>query len=173
MLALVPASADDEGTSTDEREVGTYPTYEEALFSFNDAGAVDRMITSFVVIVQDLLTRPHWRRMWIVQETILATNLELQYGRHRISWNRFICWCNWIQDLAGNRSHTIEALHSCNLPIIHAGLFELDGYRHRKFNSTRLMLSDLLQAFGEIRECSDPRDPLISLLGLTEESAAK
>jgi hypothetical protein len=80
MLTLVPASADDEGTSTDEREVGTYPTYEEALFSFNDAGTIDRMITSFVVIVQDLLTRPYWRRIWIAQETILATNLELQYG---------------------------------------------------------------------------------------------
>jgi hypothetical protein len=35
------------------------------------------------------------------------------------------------------------------------------------------MLSDLLQAFGEIRECSDPRDPLISILDLMEEGEAE
>ena len=43
-------------------------------------------------IVKDLLNRPRWTRMWIVQELVLAKNLKLKYGNHQIDWDNLVFW---------------------------------------------------------------------------------
>ena len=37
-----------------------------------------------------LWVEPYWRRLWIVQEFLLAKDLVLQWGEHIVSWSLFL-----------------------------------------------------------------------------------
>lgn len=39
--------------------------------------------------VEELLTRPYWSRLWIIQEVILARDLSIMCGSKQLSWSRF------------------------------------------------------------------------------------
>ncbi|KAE8446532.1 hypothetical protein EG329_011864 [Mollisiaceae sp. DMI_Dod_QoI] len=125
----------------------------------------------------DLCTRPYWTRMWIVQEVVLAKELELQYGRFRIPWSLLMEWSAYVlacEKLEQDREDDPGGgvLRKCSLPMRLAGLEKLARDRKSYQEKTaQLELSGdtfykLLLDYC-LRQCTDPRDKIIPMLELT------
>jgi len=107
-------------------------------------------------IVRELLGRPWWERIWVIQEVAVGTEIEMYCGPSSISWDLF---CNFVirrhwrpeeDDILGH------ALHK----FVSRGLPALKLQPHLRYG-----LLDLAHEFRS-REASNPRDKLYALLGL-------
>jgi hypothetical protein len=49
-------------------------------------------ITTYAMF-DELLSRPYWGRVWIIQEVALAAEVIVYFGRCRISWDEFVSKC--------------------------------------------------------------------------------
>ena len=133
--------------------------------------------------LMDLLRRPYWRRVWIIQETAVAT-LEplIGCGQRWLSWNT---WKNglihiYAYDTSGesrNFTEDIDLDHEMILPDL--GLcnrfFDLDwiravtGHKRGDKKLEPRNLQEILH-FSRGRESLDPRDRIYAVLGLIRSS---
>jgi hypothetical protein len=103
--------------------------------------------------------RPYWKRIWILQEFILANDLVIQCGRFKISWNTF--WKVWSRLL-------------CLSPERVPHIRDLGHLRtdHQQGNISRGRAS--LSGWNwilvlEKSKCTDVRDKIYGLHALTQE----
>jgi hypothetical protein len=103
--------------------------------------------------IQELSARAYWKRLWILQEFVLAREIEIWCGQQTISEEAL----RWILDSVRSSSHTTPALKIVNC-------------RHaRRFSSARMSLEQLLNEFGQNMECADVRDHVYALISLMDE----
>ncbi|KAK3343398.1 heterokaryon incompatibility protein-domain-containing protein, partial [Lasiosphaeria hispida] len=123
--------------------------------------------------ITNLLCRPYWERVWVVQEVACAKEVIVMCGRKVISFDDFEKACDaWdrICRSLGARAEDVprrlllDSLRRCNL----RGMIQ-----HRNFRITSYMDWDQPRApFLEIIEscrhlkCSDPRDKIYGFLAL-------
>lgn len=116
-----------------------------------------------------LLSRSYWERLWIVQEVLLSPQKLILCGDRRVDWVEF-------QKFLGHQSlHPNEEI----LPILKtvgasaANLEQIDGFFNVRGRSsdTHLGLLDAL-SISRSRKCTDPRDHVYAVLGITRTSIA-
>ncbi|CAI6335426.1 unnamed protein product [Periconia digitata] len=119
--------------------------------------------------LQRLISSPWWRRIWVVQETVLARKATVQYGILSAPWTMLAkAATRWAQDQ-----------HSLCLDL--SGTFQGHGVLNKfstavlQFNETRndhqssAQDSTLLSLLWKFRplEATDKRDKVYALLGMT------
>jgi hypothetical protein len=98
--------------------------------------------------VQHLNEREYWKRVWIVQEVVLACNIFIMCGNSGIYWEDFV--------LGVNRS-------------IGEGIaVHLHRQRSNRKNRNGVRLYDILIAC-ENSLCTDPRDKIFAFLGIADD----
>lgn len=106
--------------------------------------------------LHDLVNRPYWTRLWIVQEVVLAKRLFLFCGPKSISWEDFLfvlAGTKWqIPSSTGQKSSS-EALR-----LIH-------NLRRSRESSSAMPLSALVRQY-RMAECQDGRDKIYGLLAI-------
>jgi hypothetical protein len=133
-------------------------------------------------VMSNLLKRPWWTRVWIVQEFLLARSVQIQCGTRRLSWDQFCV----LVDGSGTRSffqnnrvyyHEYQSLRRAR---------ELRSLRTSNsiVNKTRDLRSgdprnnhlgratDLLSLIYNFRSqrATEPRDKVFAFLGLAEDN---
>ncbi|OAP57007.1 hypothetical protein AYL99_09119 [Fonsecaea erecta] len=110
--------------------------------------------------IADLISRPYWGRLWIIQEVLLAQNLWVMAGSRSSDWD----------DL----SQLVQPGH-----LYTRTGFEEEGAGKLSFKSIKRLkrgrpdvrpMKELVRLFHTAL-CQDPRDKLYGLLALADESA--
>jgi hypothetical protein len=103
-------------------------------------------------MVRYLRTDPYWDRLWILQEIGRAKKLRVCFGNESSSWERFM---------------DLVALHNSDGTTGPLRLNRL--LRQEKYNDSHT-LKRLLEEHREAK-CSEPRDKVYGLIGLTSDAA--
>ncbi|KAJ1323795.1 HET domain-containing protein [Microdochium nivale] len=117
--------------------------------------------------ISKLLSRPWFRRTWLVQEIYCARNVQLALGAHMISWTVLAQVCRSIAKygLERNVCHVDKGDLRTKQPLGFAHILALD-----KVGEARQKKLDLDLASMMLRTCffetADARDMLYSLLSL-------
>jgi len=120
--------------------------------------------------VLSLLTRPYWRRIWIIQEIHPARRLSFHCGSRSISdlaLNGFRCF---VDSLPNSVLGWLQGLESEQILIGLNGTFALRllGIKGEESESRRLK-TWLHECIRLECICSEPRDFVYALLGLSED----
>ncbi|KAF9634233.1 hypothetical protein BFW01_g5128 [Lasiodiplodia theobromae] len=111
----------------------------------------------------DVLSRPYWTRMWIIQEITLAqTDVRLLFGKHTLSWN------------------TVKPLSVMIKSDVKYRLFfrTVPAYQVAKAADLLRSKSRPLTILGLLKEldggglCADARDKVYALLGMASDTGA-
>jgi hypothetical protein len=105
----------------------------------------------------ELLSRPYWGRVWIIQEVALASDVVVYFGRYSISWDKFVNQCGLQLDGT--------ALFSTLADNNTRGIASLLQFRNDRLTDRPI---SFLEALSRSRSslATDPRDKLFALLGL-------
>ncbi|KAL2686953.1 hypothetical protein Neosp_004500, partial [[Neocosmospora] mangrovei] len=111
------------------------------------------------VVLQDLLSRPYWDRVWIIQEVTVASDVVVYFGRYSISWEEFVNCCRLYARDATTSSRRL----SNGSP---SGLATLLQFRDDKKAGRQVGFSEAIRR-SRSSLSTDPRDKLFALLGLS------
>ncbi|RDW91026.1 hypothetical protein BP5796_02191 [Coleophoma crateriformis] len=106
----------------------------------------------------DVCQRPYWRRLWVIQELVRATNIIIRCGTELISWDDLCSGLDFI------KLHTIEEVLPQNAL---QRVLDLASLR-KLYHQSGCELIQLL-ACSATAECLDPRDKIYGLLGLAND----
>lgn len=111
-----------------------------------------------------LFYRPYWRRVWIIQEILSASNLEILCGTNSIPWLHFM---SMLEEVTTNMS-PIQYLHDVGNACAKSPAAEIirvrrDGGGTYSFKE----LLDLCSICGS--ECKDLRDRIYGLISLSRD----
>jgi hypothetical protein len=112
------------------------------------------------------LERQHyWNRIWIIQEIVVATNLELMCGYHSIDWRAFAAFWPLIFE---NHFKKILGMNRRLGPPSHASaVLPLCSWRRSNVD-----LAHAVELTGLCR-ATDARDKIYALLGLVDKGAGQ
>jgi len=100
------------------------------------------------------LGHPYWKRLWTVQEVLLARNLTIMYGADTLAWHHLAeCW------------DTIRPGEKAISNVITDNLGALVMFRKDHRSVKNLKLHEEIRHFC-IHRCLDPRDKIFGLLGI-------
>ncbi|UPL02194.1 hypothetical protein LCI18_013128 [Fusarium solani-melongenae] len=113
-----------------------------------------------------LLERPWFRRLWVLQEVALANHVTLMAGDSRISWDSFASLIHRV-----HRSGSSQRDFSATAQISVKAVIEIESTRRSMQSSAarhqRPLLSVLLATSSG--ECSDIRDKIFAVLALADD----
>lgn len=125
-----------------------------AWLGLRDPSDAYNIVTEIRRHTQEIIELPYWTRTWVMQELVLAKEVEVRWGAYTYDWQDFLQMLhksdehsngepqsNWFSDLSTPR----ELIHHANLP-----LYKL------------LVLSDN-------STCEDRRDQVFALMGMLDE----
>ena len=104
--------------------------------------------------LKHFFSSPYWRRLWIVQEIMLARYIRVICGETLLSWEELQRFCS-----TGLKSLTRRAVDAIPHQVIWLAQHALSA---RKYSYLNLLLT-----FSS-NECHDPRDKVYGLQGLVE-----
>jgi hypothetical protein len=124
-----------------------------------------------------VFARLWFSRLWVVQEVILAKNLDLHIGQHSISWEMFrratkMLWVADCQSVA-----VVGTKHLDPGPIYHALYFIDMRDKLHAFNAGTMLYRDYTtQLYGTVRDlrrwgCKDERDRVYAILGFIPDES--
>ncbi|RSL98678.1 hypothetical protein CEP52_010234 [Fusarium oligoseptatum] len=119
-----------------------------------------------------LFSRVYWRRIWIIQEVLLAREIRIVCGPRCMNWNKlnsFFGGMEFSMLQSGSQFHGSQRVSK---------IMNAPGYilvKEKAFLETNPQLkeqgapiSDLLLSFGDF-QCRDRRDKVYGMLGLTSD----
>ncbi|KAJ9658835.1 hypothetical protein H2201_007616 [Coniosporium apollinis] len=109
----------------------------------------------------DIMDRPWWSRIWVIQEVVVSRKTTLQIGDSCFSWSSFI---STLRYLAATMESRIRALQGSPGAIEQMRL----GWRTADPQAHQTLFS-LLLAFRDF-DSSEPRDKVFALLGLVRNA---
>jgi hypothetical protein len=133
----------DQGTSRAVRKLGDLLTGRLSLFGL------------YCDLMEDIESSPYWKRLWIVQEVMLATELFVMCGTECFEWNSLAS-----DKGTGARWNTTE-----NIPLLNHRSERLISEDPKPEAPKGLSLTKMLM-FYAWNQCEDPRDKVYGLLGL-------
>ncbi|RBQ81007.1 hypothetical protein FVER14953_20516 [Fusarium verticillioides] len=121
--------------------------------------------------VRELLDRPWWRRTWIIQEVVLAKNIQIICGEDVITWDA-------VASLFKRLKWTQGEVRVFDVKLSDRNIFPdqmynfISGY-HQKWHSNdrRLDLLDVLYQFRTL-ECTVAHDRIYGFLGIVHPNVA-
>lgn len=118
--------------------------------------------------MSEILDRPWWRRVWIVQEAVLAKQAVLRCGTDEVSWERIRKRTRHL--------NTYKEISDMDVPgeysFPDAELSILDELRSSWRAGTFAMTPYELLFETRRFDCTDPRDRLYAFIGLAVDSAS-
>lgn len=113
--------------------------------------------------VNHLLARSWWQRLWILQEIAHARSAVLRCGTASMVWDDLYAVVV-LAELANKLYNTLGPCLTANcIPVVRPLLDFFDGKSIQRYYYTPLALFSMAQS----RPCSDPRDKVFFLPGLT------
>jgi Heterokaryon incompatibility protein (HET) len=112
--------------------------------------------------LERLYTHEYWRRVWIIQEVVLASRLKIQWGNSSVSWTGIEKLFEEI-NLIKSDFHT-----SSTITFLQSPPAQLERLRRGYKGTGGCSLLDLLE-FSKDSLCSDSKDKVYSLLGLATD----
>jgi hypothetical protein len=116
---------------------------------------------SFVTGIRDLMTRPWWPRLWVLQEATLAREATFVCGSQIISWNTLSLLTKQIKRL-DLYSHFRGTTHS---PDFCDGFTEILNTEVVQQSYSATLGTDLIRTCRQ-RVCFDPCDRVYGVIGL-------
>jgi hypothetical protein len=113
--------------------------------------------------VQYLEERPYWNRIWVVQEIVVATKLELMCGDRFISWPIFAAFWDLIFD---DHFKKAQGMNRRIVPRISA-ILPVGSWRR-----TDISLSYAIERTGR-SQATDSRDKVYAVLGLVDKGVGR
>ncbi|KAF4456649.1 HET-domain-containing [Fusarium albosuccineum] len=123
--------------------------------------------------ILSLFSRVYWRRVWIIQEVLLAKDIRIVCGSKCINWNKlnsFFGGLEFSMFQSGSQFHGSSRISS---------IMKAPGYilvKEKAFLETNPLLkeqgasiSDLLLSFGDF-ECRDKHDKVYGMLGISSDN---
>ncbi|KAF4828663.1 Heterokaryon incompatibility protein 6, OR allele [Colletotrichum tropicale] len=137
--------------------------------------AMPELAPRAIAAIQDLLSKPWWERVWIVQEICWGggaskmwefDSVTLRCGQSSIRWGLLVMACARIKVDESEHRQTIAGVDKVlRLDYVRWSAGRLGAkMRESKFDAT-----ETLQLVGEYRHfnATDPRDKIFGILGLT------
>lgn len=121
-----------------------------------------------------LLSRPYWRRVWIIQELCVAKNVLIMYGTHFLPWSAFASALTQPSRPTPGVPAAIftHAVGQYSVPDFRLLIpYNLVDLRRRFQNGVGAISLGSLLTFSSQSEATDPRDRVYCLLGLTGNGA--
>jgi hypothetical protein len=115
--------------------------------------------------VQYLEGRPYWNRIWVCQEIVVATKLELMCGDQFISWPIFAAFWDLIFD---DHFKKAQGMNRRIAPPTYASAILPVGSWRR----TNISLSYAIERTGR-SHATDSRDKVYAILGLVDKGAGR
>ncbi|KAE9971114.1 hypothetical protein BLS_004627 [Venturia inaequalis] len=141
-------------------------------------------LAKFVSSSQGLLSRPYWRRMWIVQEVILASKVSIACGMKVVAWDKMLLFSEAIAVTEDSKQwHGIPCILAhirITLPLISEYACALAIFSRRPNSQKQAELSTKGKQNFELRvllltfhdfQCQDFRDRVYGLLNLAKNEA--
>jgi hypothetical protein len=122
-----------------------------------------------------LLASEWFQRVWVVQELVLAKEVELHAGYHNISYHLFECATRglWKQHWQTTSQKTNPSRRRATMTFMNRLSLVDDLVYHRKRHRMQRLSVSLYDSCGrfadETRKCSDKRDRIYAFLGLASE----
>jgi hypothetical protein len=127
-------------------------------------------------LLRQFTNSPWWQRVWVIPEATVSSEVLVQYGNVRVSWDIFVNAANicdslgWGQHDAGSESCMgIEREHAKVLLVLSRQVFDIQRLRIKWKHREGTGLLSLLQEFSG-RKATDDRDKVFALLGLTTDT---
>jgi hypothetical protein len=112
-----------------------------------------------------LENRPYWNRIWVIQEVVVATNLELMCGFHSIDWHVFATFWPLIFE---NHFKKVQGMNRRLAPLRRSSaILSLSSWRR-----SNVSLAYALELTG-LSRATDGRDKVYALLGLVDKGAGQ
>lgn len=104
---------------------------------------------------------PYWKRMWIVQEVVLAKKLRIRWGSYWVSWENMTA--AQLDDDFYDQQRTLPKVSRLPPEVRYLGRLRRAFHQEPKVNKLRLwvVISNLYY-----RDCSNPRDCVYGVLGI-------
>lgn len=111
-------------------------------------------------VLEELLSRPYWRRVWIIQEIAVASHISVYCGRCKIPWDSFITTCQALLDGTMDRKEDGPP-DDAVLRFTSLRKFQMDWLAGKPVR--------LMEALyrSQTSLSTDPRDKIYALLELT------
>ncbi|RYP92168.1 hypothetical protein DL770_001675 [Monosporascus sp. CRB-9-2] len=135
--------------------------------------------------LNEIMKRPYWLRLWIVQEVVLGGSAAvLRCGNNLIGWTTFCAGLDALfrrdmyivkdellqMEVIRRRSRKDPVWHTLSLHLVHKDLWTLS--RHDEEGNRSLGLRRLLDIACS-SGCRDKRDKVFALLGMMEPGVAQ
>ncbi|CAN9237040.1 unnamed protein product [Alternaria alternata] len=108
--------------------------------------------------ISKLCHRSYFRRVWIVQECVLAIKLHLVCGLHYCSWEHLHKFNKILPD--GRQSRSVDELFRVRLVV----------ERYQKRVSIQQLMSEIMDVTAD-RQCSRFHDRIYGLLGILQQNS--
>lgn len=109
--------------------------------------------------------RPYWIRIWVIQEIVVATNLEIMCGEESVSWSIFAKFWPLIFEDHFKKPHGMN--RRLAPPIHSSAILPLRSWRR-----VNISLSYALDLTG-LSRATDGRDRVYALLGLVDQGSGR
>ncbi|QRD83729.1 heterokaryon incompatibility protein-domain-containing protein [Aspergillus flavus] len=109
-----------------------------------------------------------WKRVWVIQEVVIATRIMILYGSMIAPWEMFVQAANRV---LGNSQMQISSLAVNDTKVLlefSRRILSIESIRARWQSPEQITLLQLLRQFSG-REATDPRDKVYALLGLAKD----
>jgi len=138
-------------------ELNTCYTLRDSRSRYNTAIDYGRLVDALPAL-QEISARSYWTRLWVLQEYVLAAEVDIWCGKQ--------VFRDEILRRLLNDAATRNIQHIQDSPAMKV----LQCRHARRFSSSRMSIDDLLHGFGRRMECADVRDRVYALLSLLDEN---
>ncbi|KAK9800156.1 putative WW domain-containing protein [Seiridium cardinale] len=119
--------------------------------------------------IREILHRPWWTRVWIMQEAIVARKLVLICGEHAMDWNRVETTAKnlrWRTTGQTTGEENISMFHDSQIHLASGTHTTINRFREKwiagSFDANVYMLLDGFRGL----QCTNPHDRIFAFLGL-------
>lgn len=150
---------------------------------YNGFTASDNVILGLVEGIYKFCTRAYWGRLWIVQEVLLAAKVTIQCGTLSLSWDRLAAFFDQVKVATDDHTTGTVGLtelrdnpwlsprsvqqSSCNRLASARVHKRRVGRDHERAGKIPLLV--LVSKYAAGAKCSDDRDRVLGLCGLTTQ----
>lgn len=120
-------------------------------------------ITNVTDEVKPFFTAPYWKRMWTVQEFLLARDVSFMTSRMTIWMDELISYINAAKTSESAKNELFELMKECPALRVRETRAEAENEDY-KDNKTQILMN-MLYRFRNL-QCEDPRDTVYALLGI-------
>ncbi|KAE8329376.1 heterokaryon incompatibility protein-domain-containing protein [Aspergillus sergii] len=130
-----------------------------------DQGSLDEVMEALRLFLSAV---KWWKRVWVIQEVVIASRIMILYGSMIAPWEMFVKAANRVH---GNPQMQIPSLAVNDMKVLaefSRRIRSIESIRARWQSPEQITLLQLLRQFSG-REATDPRDKVYALLGLAKD----